>query len=90
MIAEEASGLASPVDADREVLSQLVAIVEDHDQIDVELDFEIRMLECGARVLSWEEHVQGNLKILKNIAVGYLDVLNLGRVRLALERLHAH
>ena len=51
------AGICSSVDADGEVLCQLVPIVEDYDKVYVELDLEIFVHERGARVNLGEKHV---------------------------------
>ena len=64
--------------------------MENHNQVDVELDFELFVDIRGAGVRSWEEHVEWNLEIGQHIAISDLNVLNLRRIRLAFERLHAN
>ena len=83
-------GDRSSVDADGEVLGELEPIVEDHDQVHVELNLEVCMDVCGARVRVREEHVKGDLKVRQDVAVGDLNVLDLRGVRLFLKSLNAH
>ena len=66
----------SSVDANRKVLGQLVAVVEDHDQVHVELYFELRMDKSGAGVDFREQHIERNLHVRDHIAVCHLDVLH--------------
>ena len=80
----------SPVDANGEVLRQLVTIVEDDDQVDMELDLESSMLVGGTGVSIGEQHVKGNLEIREHIAVSHLDVLNLCSIGFSFEGLHAN
>ena len=80
----------SPIDPNREILGQLIPVVENHNQVDVELDFELFVDIRGAGVRSWEEHVEWNLEIGQHVAISDLNVLNLRRIRLAFERLHAN
>ena len=64
--------------------------MENYNQVDVELDFELFVDIRGAGVRSWEEHVEWNLEIGQHVAIGNLNVLNLRRIRLAFERLHTN
>ena len=86
----QSSFSCSPVNTNREILCQLVPVVENHNQVDVELDFELFVDIRGAGVRSWEEHVEWNLEIGQHVAISDLNVLNLRRIRLAFERLHAN
>ena len=80
----------SPENADREILRQLVPIVENHNQVHVELNFEITVHVCGTRVRIREKHVERNLQVWENVAVSNLDILNLRRVSLALKSFDTH
>ena len=63
--------------------------MENHDQVDMELDLEQVVDVGGARVRCGEEHVEWDLKVGKDVAICHLDVLNFSGVRLAFESLHA-
>ena len=80
----------SPVDADRDVLGELVAIVEYHNQVHVELYAELVVDERGAAEYLGEQHVHWDFQVWNHVAIGYLDVLHLSRGGLAFEALHAH
>ena len=56
----------------------------------MELDFELFVDIRGAGVRCWEKHVERNLKIGQHVSIGDLNVLNLRRIRLAFECLHAN
>lgn len=58
---EQARVGGSAEDAYGEVLSELESIVEDDNQVDVELYFEVVVHVGGARVRIGEQHVQRNL-----------------------------
>ena len=80
----------SPENADREILRQLVPIVENHNQVHVELNFEITVHVRGTRVRIREKHVERNFQVWEHVAVSNLDILNLRRVSLALKSFDAH
>ena len=64
--------------------------MEDDDQVDVKLNLEVSMMVSCTRVIAWEQHVKRDLQVRENIAISDLDILNLGRVRLAFKSLDTH
>ena len=77
----------SSIYADWNVFSQLVPVVEDHDQVDMELNAELLVDVCRAAEDLWEQHVHGYFKIRNDVTICNLDVLNFSCWSLAFERL---
>lgn len=63
--------------------------MEDDNEVDLEVNLELRMMEGRTRVDLREQHVQGHLETTDHVAIGHLDVLHLCRIGLVLELLHA-
>ena len=80
----------SSVYTDRNVLSQLVPIVEDHYEVHMELDAELVVDECCAAENLWEQHVHRYFKVRDDISICYLDVLNLSCRCLTFERFYTY
>ena len=57
--------------------------MENDDDVDLEFDFELRVLDSGAAVDLREEHVARDLDIADAVSVSYLDVLHFGSVGFA-------
>lgn len=72
-----------------DVLGQLVAIVEDDNEVDLEVNLKLRMMKSRTRVDLREQHIQGHLETTDHVAIGHLDVLHLCRIGLILEMLNA-
>lgn len=79
--------MLSSVDINWYVFRQLVPIVEDHDDVYLESDAELRVLHARARVKLREKHVGRDLDVFNAVSVRNLNVLHLGCLGLFLERL---
>ena len=82
--------VVAPEDANGYILGQLVPVVEDNYEVDVELDLELLVEEGRARVNLGEEHIQGDLHVRNNVAVGHLDVLHFRSLNLSFKRLDSY
>ncbi len=63
--------------------------MEDDNEVDLEVNLELRMMEGRTRVDLREQHVQGHLETTDHVAIGHLNVLYLCCIGLVLELLHA-
>ena len=68
----------SPIDIDWNVLSQLVPIVENNNDVDLKLNFEFLVLNWSTRINLGEKHVSGDLQIFNAVSIRNLDVLHFG------------
>lgn len=68
--------IRSAVYADWDVFRELITVLEDHDQVDMELDLESGPNEGGTRVDLREEHVERHLHVGHHVAIRDLDVLH--------------
>ena len=82
--------LFSSEDTDGYVFCQLIAIVEDYDQVDVELYLKFVMDVSWARVYIWEQHVEWYLDVWHHVAICDLYVLDLSSVSFVFEGLNAN
>ena len=82
--------LCSAVDANRDVLSKLVPVVENYDEVDVELNLEEWVTKCWTGVDLGEQHVEWDFKTRYYVAVCNLNVLNLSRVGLSFKSFYSH
>lgn len=64
----------------RKVLSYQIIVLEDDAQVELEIDFEVSGLKRRAREKPRECHVDGNVDLRADVAIGDLKVLNLRRV----------
>ena len=64
--------------------------MEDHDDVDLEVDGELVVFDRGARVQLREEHVRRDLDVLDAVTVSDLDVLHLGRLCLFFKCFHSN
>lgn len=80
-------GRGSTIDTNWDVFSKLVAILEDHNHVYLEVNLELGVVEGGTRVDLWEQHIQWHLQPTNHISIGHLYVLYLGGVSFVFELL---
>ena len=64
--------------------------MEDHNDVDLEADAEVLVLASSTRVNFGEQHVSGNLNIVKAVTISHLDILDFGGLSLSLKCFHPH
>ena len=64
--------------------------MEDHNEINMELNLKLSVDIGRTRVNDREEHVERDLDVWHHITISHLDILNLSCVHLILKGLHPH